>query len=99
MKTNLLKVSDQAQFRHRLAYDSKEVRIVIFYMPSESEIPPHTSPSRVLLYCAKGSGKFLKGEEWIQVEEGDLVACEPLETHGMRADMDMVVIATIAPAP
>ncbi|GBC89211.1 hypothetical protein HRbin13_01349 [bacterium HR13] len=100
MKVNLLKVSfDASRIRHTLAYDSKEARLVVFSMPPGSEVPPHTSPSRVLLYCAKGSGEFLKGKDWIAVEEGDVVACEPLEPHGMKASTPMIVVATIAPAP
>ncbi|SNZ16436.1 cupin domain-containing protein [Hydrogenobacter hydrogenophilus] len=100
MKNNLLKVQPNgSRLRHVLAYDSKEARVVVFSMPSGSEVPPHNSPSRVLLYCAKGEGKFLKGKDWIDVEEGDLVACEPLEPHGMKAQKDMIVIAIIAPAP
>ncbi|RLJ70884.1 Cupin domain-containing protein [Hydrogenivirga caldilitoris] len=88
-----------SQLKKALLVDSKEARVIVFSMPAGSEIPAHTSPARVLLYCAKGSGKFLKGEEWIEVEEGDLVPCEPLEPHGMKADKDMVVMAVIAPAP
>jgi quercetin dioxygenase-like cupin family protein len=96
MKDNLLKVEfDNSKVKRRLSYDSKEARIMVFSMPSESQVPPHISPSKILLYCARGEGEFLKGKEWIKVEEGDLVVCEPLEPHGMKAQKDMIVVAVI----
>lgn len=96
MKYNLLKVEpDDSKVKRRLSYDSNEARVMVFSIPPESQVPPHTSPSKVLLYCAKGEGEFLKGKEWIKVQEGDLVVCEPLEPHGMKAQKYMIVVAII----
>ncbi len=100
MKIELLNVEfDPSKPISKVKYDSNNIRIVVFSIPQGLEISPHKNPSNVLLYCAKGEGKFLKGNAWIDVREGDMVACEPLELHGMKADKDMIVIASIAPSP
>ncbi len=98
MKKNVLKESfDPFKTKGDLLHDSKEARIITFYMPKGNEVPAHKSTSRVFLYCAKGKGSFLRGEEWIDVEEGDLIPYEPLELHGMRSEDDMIVLAIISP--
>ncbi len=90
---------DPERPKPRLLVDSEEARVVLFSIRAGQVIPAHVSPSRVFMYCAQGTGTFLKGDAEVPVKPGTLVACEPDEPHGMSAAEDMLVLAVIAPCP
>lgn len=101
MSINVLELANFNPSRpmSRLLADSPEARVVLFSIRAGQEIPAHISPSRVFMYCAQGSGSFLKGEGQVPVKPGTLVECDPYENHGMSATEDMLVMAVIAPCP
>ena len=85
-------------------HDSADVRQVVFRLAPGQSVPPHRSTSTVLLTVLDGAG-VLSGEgEGGNAEHhctaGDIVAYEPNELHGMRAEGEtMLLLATITPRP
>ena len=83
-----------------LLHDSADARIVMFRIESGQEVPVHTSTSTVLLVVVSGTGTVAGGDAERRVGPGDIVAYDPQEPHGMRADGEQFVIAAIiAPRP
>ena len=83
-----------------LAHDSTDARVVIFRIERGQAVPPHTSPSTVLLSILSGTGIVSGAEGEQAVKAGDLVSYAPSESHGMRApDEQLVIAALIAPRP
>ena len=86
-----------------ILHDSPDLRVVVFRIGAGQEVPPHRSPSTVMLSVLSGAG-VLSGESGAQTEAtcatGDAVTYAPNELHGMRAIAEeMVVLATITPRP
>lgn len=83
-----------------ILHDAPGARIVVFRIEPGQQVAPHSSPSTVVLSVASGSG-FVSGSDGERaVREGDIVAYEPAEEHGMRAeDEPFVIVAVIAPRP
>jgi quercetin dioxygenase-like cupin family protein len=83
-----------------IVHDVDDARLVVFRIGVGQEVPPHRSPSTVLLSVLEGSGIFTGEDGQVEVAAGDLLAYEPNELHGMKAvDEQFVVLATIAPRP
>lgn len=83
-----------------LAYDAPDARVVVFRIDPGQAVSPHTSPSTVILSIAAGRGTVSGAEGERPVCAGDVIAYEPNEPHGMRADGEqLVVLAVIAPGP
>ena len=80
--------------------DSPDARLVLFRIDPGQAIPPHSNTSTVLMTIVSGSG-IVSGPDGDHVARaGDLIAYEPNELHGMRADTDqLVILATITPRP
>jgi quercetin dioxygenase-like cupin family protein len=87
-----------------ILHDSPDLRLVVFRLAPGQAVPPHRSPSSVLLTILAGRG-MVSGEEAAgQTEhpctEGEYVAYAPGELHGMRAlDSELLILATITPRP
>jgi quercetin dioxygenase-like cupin family protein len=85
-------------------HDTADVRQVVFRIEAGQAVPPHRSVSTVLLTVLEGSG-VLSGEDGGQPVDrhciaGDIVAYDPNELHGMRADGgQLLLLATITPRP
>jgi quercetin dioxygenase-like cupin family protein len=85
-------------------HDSDDARLVVFRLTPGQSVPPHRSPSTVMLSVLDGEG-ILSGECDGKLTErrcgnGDVVTFLPNEQHGMRADsMDLLLLATITPRP
>ena len=63
-------------------------------------MPPHRSPSTVLLTVLAGTGTLSGAEGERVCTAGDVVAYAPDELHGMRAtDGELQLLATITPRP
>jgi quercetin dioxygenase-like cupin family protein len=83
-----------------LAHDSADARVVLFRIDPGQGVPVHTSASTVLLMIVSGSGTVVGADTERAVSAGDIVAYDPQEPHGMRADGEQLVIAAvIAPRP
>lgn len=82
-----------------LRHNSENMRVVTFNLAKGQVIPPHVAPVEVLMYVATGSGTFTVGDKEHPVDTGSVVVCAPMESHGMSAAEDMVVLAIIAPSP
>lgn len=84
-----------------LVHDSADARVVVFRIEPGQQVPVHTSGSSVLLAVISGVGVVSGGGGADQrVSAGDIIAYEPQEPHGMRAESERLVIAAvIAPRP
>src|SRR5512138_3258516 len=83
-----------------LLHDSADARVVMFRIEPGQEVPVHTSTSTVLLVIVAGTGTVAGADGVRRVGVGDIVAYDPQEPHGMRADGERLVIAAIiAPRP
>ena len=83
-----------------MAHDHGDARLVIFRIAPGQRVPPHTSVSSVFMTVVSGSGFVSGGEGERAVAPGEVLAIEPREPHGMRAEQDELVIAAlIAPRP
>lgn len=80
--------------------DTPDARLVVFRIAPGQEVPPHTSPSTVLLTVLAGRGTIAGADEERECRAGDLVAYEPGELHSMRATgEELLLLATITPRP
>lgn len=83
-----------------IVHDTPDVRLVVFRLAPGQEVPPHTSPSTVLLTVLEGTGSLSGANEERRCTAGDVVAYVPGELHGMRADDgELLLLATITPRP
>ena len=83
-----------------IVHDTPDVRLVVFRLAPGQEVPPHTSPSTVLLTVLEGAGTLSGAGEERRCSAGDVVLYAPGELHGMRADdAELLLLATIAPRP
>lgn len=83
-----------------VVHDSPDARVVLFRIEPGQAVPPHTSPSTVLLNVVSGSGIVSGADGEREVRAGDIVAYAPNEPHGMRATSERLVLAAvIAPRP
>lgn len=83
-----------------LVHDSADARLVVFRLADGQEVPPHTSPSTVLLTVLAGCGTLSGADGERVCVAGDVAAYEPGELHGMRAtDGELLLLATITPRP
>jgi quercetin dioxygenase-like cupin family protein len=85
-----------------ILHDSPDVRLVVFRLAPGQRVSPHRSTSSVMLSVIGGSG-IISGERdpaELTCATGDVVAFEPGELHGMRADtQELLLLATITPRP
>jgi len=81
-------------------FDSADVRLVVFRIMPGQSVAPHHSPSTVTITVLRGEG-MLSGRDGEQLcREGEIVAYEPGETHGMRSvDSELHLLAMITPRP
>jgi quercetin dioxygenase-like cupin family protein len=80
--------------------DTPDARLVVFRILPGQSVPPHQSPSSVLLTIIEGKGEIIGPDGPHDCSTGDLIAFGPDETHGMTAiDTEMHVLATITPRP
>jgi len=83
-----------------IAHDAPDARLVVFRIGAGQAVAPHTSTSSVIMVIAAGSGWVQDETDERAVKAGDVIAFEPHERHGMRADAEeLVVLAIIAPRP
>jgi quercetin dioxygenase-like cupin family protein len=83
-----------------IVLDAPDARLVVFRLAPGQAVPPHDSPSTVLLTVLEGRGLLSGADGEAECGPGDMVAYEPGETHGMRATHgELLLLATITPRP
>lgn len=85
--------------RTQLVHDSDNMRLVLFCIKAGQEVPHHSSSSEVVVCTLKGEGKFYIGEQEMALCAGCLAVCPPNQSHAIKADKDLVVLAMISPRP
>jgi quercetin dioxygenase-like cupin family protein len=80
--------------------DKPEMRIALMCLEPGQELKPHKAPMRLLMYCVEGKGTFTVGEEESEADEKSCILCDPMISHGFRADKGsrLVVMAVVTPA-
>jgi quercetin dioxygenase-like cupin family protein len=92
--------ADEARPATAVLLDTADVRLVVFRLAPGQAVPPHRSPSSVLLTVLEGRGTLSGGDAEREVAAGDVVAYAPEELHGMRAtDGELLLLAAITPRP
>ena len=84
-----------------LLHDEPDVRIVRVQLTPGHEVPPHTSPSSVVIQVLEGMGTFDGADGSVTLGPGDTVVYAPNELHSMRADREepLRFLAVITPRP
>ena len=84
----------------KMLLDTADARVVVFRIAPGQAVPPHRSDASVLLLVLEGSGVVSGGDGERVAGTGDLLAFEPGEMHGMRAEAEPFhLLAVIAPRP
>ena len=87
-----------------LILDTADARLLVFRLAPGQSVPPHRSPSTVILTVLEGTG-VLAGEDGESPAEracaaGDVIVYAPNELHAMRATTgELLLLATITPRP
>ena len=93
-------VSQSARPATVILFDRPDVRLVVFRLRPGQSVPPHRSPSSVMLTVLDGEGWVSDASGERTCSGGDVVCYEPTEVHGMRAgDAELHLLATITPRP
>jgi quercetin dioxygenase-like cupin family protein len=83
-----------------VVHDSVDARLVVFRLEPGQQVPPHSSVSTVMLQVLEGSGILSGGDNEMMCTKGDIVVYAPGEQHGMKADVEeLLLLATITPRP
>ena len=83
-----------------VVHDSDDVRLVVFRLEPGQEVAPHTSKASVTLTVLEGSGILAGDGEESRCKAGDVVAYNPGELHGMKAEAEqLLLLASISPRP
>jgi len=83
-----------------VVHDSPDARLVVFRIAPGQAVPPHRNASTVMLTVISGRGLILGGTNERAVAPAETVVFEPNELHGMRAELEeLVLLATITPRP
>ncbi len=89
----------QEKYISKILFDSEKARLVLFCLEKGQEIVPHTVKSQVVMVVVSGKGTITVGNKTHKVKQDSLVVSESMEAHGIKADEQMVVLATIIPRP
>ena len=92
--------ADPARPATAILHDSADLRLVVFRLRAGQSVPPHRSPSTVMLTVIAGRGTVSGADAERAVSQGDVVVYEPNELHGMRAEEgEFQLLASITPRP
>lgn len=76
--------------------DSEKAKTVLICLENGQSTGEHTSKSEVSLFVLDGKGAFIIAGKEKQVEKGSLLVCSGNESHNIKTDSKMVVLAVIA---
>jgi quercetin dioxygenase-like cupin family protein len=87
-----------------IVHDAEGARLVVFRLAPGQSVPVHVSRSTVQIVVLQGSGTLEGQRDEALVEThcaaGDVAVFAPNEPHGMRADVEeLLLLATITPRP
>ena len=83
-----------------VGHDAPDVRLVVFRIAAGQAVPVHTSAATVVLHVLSGSGLVSGVDGEREVSAGMVIAYEPQQPHGMRAQAEeLTLLAVIAPRP
>jgi quercetin dioxygenase-like cupin family protein len=83
-----------------VVHDSPDARLVVFRVAPGQAVPPHRNASTVTLTVISGRGFIRGGDDERAVAAAEVVVFEPNEVHGMRAELEeLVLLAMITPRP
>lgn len=83
-----------------ILHDEASARVVMFHLKPGQQVPPHTSPSSVLVTVLSGDGEFSGSDGAVALRAGDSAVYAPAEVHGMVAGPDgLRFMAIITPRP
>jgi quercetin dioxygenase-like cupin family protein len=79
--------------------DKPEMRVALMCLEAGQELAPHKAPLRLLMYVVEGKGTFTVGDETVEADEKTCLLCDPMISHGFRADKGsrLVVMAVVTP--
>lgn len=81
-------------------HDSEHFKILNFNLMGGSIFPVHSHDldGQLSILVIEGEGEFLAdNEETIPAKTGDMLVCDIREPHGVKANVDMRIVVTIAP--
>ncbi len=95
----LMKFSPDRIGREMLS-DKPEMRIALMCLEPGQELTPHKAPLRLMMYVVEGKGSFTVGDETIEAAEKTCILCDPMTSHGFKADKGsrLVVMAVVTPS-
>jgi quercetin dioxygenase-like cupin family protein len=95
----LIKFHPDKISREMLA-DTPEMRVALMCLEPGQELKPHKAPMQLLMYCVEGSGTVIVGDEEIKTDAKTGILCNPMVSHGFRADTGerLVIMAVVTPA-
>ena len=76
--------------------DSEKPKAVLICLENGQSTGEHTSKSEVSLFVLDGKGSFIIGGKEKKVEKGSVLVCSGNESHNIKTDSTMVVLAVIA---
>ena len=83
-----------------VVHDSPDARLIVFRIAPGQAVAPHRNPSTVMLTVISGRGFIRGGDDERAAAPAETVVFEPNELHGMRAELEeLVLLATITPRP
>ncbi|MBF0329174.1 MAG: cupin domain-containing protein [Nitrospirae bacterium] len=94
----LIKFNPDKISREMLA-ETAEMRVALMCLEAGQELAPHKAPLRLMMYCVQGKGEFIVGEEVIEADERTAIICDPMVSHGFKANKGdkLVVMAVVTP--
>jgi quercetin dioxygenase-like cupin family protein len=88
------------RFSTRIVHDEPNLRVIAFHLEAGQAVPPHSSPSTVMVQVVRGCGEFTGAGGAETLEAGGVAVYAPGESHAIRATQGPLhFLATIAPRP
>jgi quercetin dioxygenase-like cupin family protein len=81
-------------------HDSEHFKILNFNLMGGSIFPIHSHDldGQLSILVIEGEGEFLADDnKTIAAKTGDMLVCDIREPHGVKANVDMRIVVTIAP--
>lgn len=75
--------------------DNEYFKSVLFMMPAEQYISPHTSTMASTIYVIQGKADFTLGEETHEIKPGDYFYMPPNYNHAVKAKEDFAFLLTL----
>lgn len=88
------------KYASTLLHDEPSVRVVAFRLEPGQQVPPHHSPSTVMVTVIAGAGRFSGDGQVELLGAGESAVYAPGESHAIQAvDQALTFLAVITPRP